>query len=130
MSRAAGTAIAPSERRRAARRVLAALEAGYEDAGRQVFLRTRDLSESGVFLYAAEPPAIGQKARLLLELPGVDAILRLHGTVVRRVADDPSGFALRFEEAANEKALGALRSFVAELVSGSTGGDEGASPLG
>lgn len=116
MSRSVGTAAAPQAQRRAAERVLAALEAGYEDAGRQVFLRTRDLSESGVFLYSAEPPAVGQRARLLLELPGVEAILRLQGTVTRRVADDPSGFALQFDDAANAAALGALRRYVESVI--------------
>jgi hypothetical protein len=130
VSEVGGGAVASSERRRAARRVLAALEAGYEDAGRQIFLRTRDLSESGVYLHAEEPPAIGQKARLLLELPGVDAILRLHGTVVRRVPDEPAGFALQFDECANERALAALRRFVADVVADRTGSDEGTSPLG
>jgi len=118
VSPTARTAAAPSEQRRAAQRILAAFEAGYEDAGRQVFLRTRDLSESGVFLYAPEPPPVGQKARLLLELPGVEAILRLQGTVIRRVAEEPSGFALRFDEPANEPALAALRRYVEGVVEG------------
>ncbi|HVP28422.1 MAG TPA: PilZ domain-containing protein [Myxococcota bacterium] len=104
-------------RERAARRIAAALDAGYEDAGRQVFLRTRDLSERGVYLWAAEPPAVGEKARVLIELPGVQAIQRLRGTVVRREADAPSGFALRFDEPALE-ALRALRGFVEDSERG------------
>jgi len=123
------TAIAPTGQRRAAQRILAALEAGYEDAGRQVFLRTRDLSESGVFLYTSQPPPVGQKARLLLELPGIDAILRLQGTVIRRVAEEPSGFALRFDEPANESALAALRRYVEAMLEG-TPATEGESTLG
>lgn len=112
MSETPEEARATAVQRRGAHRLRAVLEAGYEDAGQQVFLRTRDVSASGVYLFAAEPPAVGQKARLLLELPGVAAILRLRGTVTRRVLGAPSGFALRFDHAANDAALVAIQRYV------------------
>lgn len=88
--------------RRAAPRVTARLEAAYEDAERQIFLPTRDLSLSGVFLVSAERPAVGTPATLLLELPEEPAFLRLRGAVVRSQAGAggvAGGFALRFEDA-------------------------------
>ena len=45
--------------RRLAPRVAVHLNAAYEDADRQLFLIVRDISEFGVFLAFAEPPAIG-----------------------------------------------------------------------
>jgi hypothetical protein len=107
-----GAASAESRERRAARRVLAALEAGYQDHDRQVFLRTRDLSESGVFLLGPESPEVGAQAQLLLELPGQPALLRLRGTVIRHEAGPPSGFALRFDESLGIASLAALRDYV------------------
>lgn len=101
-----------AQERRAARRVLAALEAGYQDRDRQVFLRTRDLSESGVFLLGPEQPEVGAQAKLLLELPGQPAILRLRGTVIRHDAGPPPGFAIRFDESLAEATLAALRAYV------------------
>ncbi len=109
---------------RAARRVLAALETGYEDRSRQIFLRTRDLSESGVYLLSHDPPEVGSQAEIHLELPGRPAILRLRGTVIRRETGGVSGFALLFDEASNELALRELREYVAEVAStGPDGGD-------
>jgi hypothetical protein len=83
-----------ASRERRAPRVAIRLEAGYEDADRQVFLATRDLSEGGVYLLAADPPEVGAPARVLLELPGQPALLRLDGVVARR--EPGAGFALRF----------------------------------
>jgi hypothetical protein len=89
------------------------LEAAYEDRERQVFLVTGDLSESGAWLMAPDPPASGNAARLTFELPGEAALLRIHGTVVRRRAEQPSGFALRFDvEGTRPEARAALRRFV------------------
>lgn len=98
--------------RRGAPRVAVRLEAAYEDADRQVFLATRDVSESGVFLAGPEPPGVGVPARIALELPGQPAILRVAGTVVR--IEPEVGFALQFDPARVDAALRALlREFVA-----------------
>ena len=97
--------------------MLAALEAGYEDRRRQVFLRTRDLSESGVYLLSHDPPDVGSQAEIHLELPGCPAILRLRGTVIRRETGGTSGFALLFDEASNEAALCELRQYVTQIAS-------------
>jgi hypothetical protein len=110
---------------RAAHRVLAALEAAYEDADRQVFLRTRDLSESGVYLWAPDPPAVGSEAQLLLELPGQPAFLRLSGTVIRSDPGRTGGFALRFAEGPSAQGFKALRSFVERVLESA---DEGHDP--
>lgn len=101
----------PGRERRAPRLVIR-LEAAYEDAERQVFLATRDLSEGGVYLLAEDPPDVGCPARVLLELPGQPALLRLPGVVARR--DPGSGFALRFDsERLPEGAREALRGLTA-----------------
>jgi len=87
------------------------LEAGYEDQERQVFLSTRDVSEGGVFLLASEPPERGQEARITLELPDRQELLRIGGVVVR--TDGEAGFALRFDRRAmSELARNQLRDFV------------------
>jgi hypothetical protein len=101
---------------RAAERVQTALGAAYEDSERQVFLRTRDLSARGVFLLSPDPPPIGAEARLLLELPGQAAFLRLSGRVIRREAGIHSGFAMQFDLPTSEDALRVLRSYVAGLA--------------
>jgi hypothetical protein len=102
--------------RRAAERVQAALGAAYEDSQRQVFLRTRDLSARGIFLFSPDPPPVGVEAHLLLELPGETAFLRLSGRVTRREVGEHSGFALQFGSPTTEIALRALRSYVAGLA--------------
>jgi hypothetical protein len=99
--------------RRSARRARVQLEAAYEDPERQVFLMTGDLSESGAWLLAPDPPAPGSAARLTFELPGEPAFLRIPGTVVRRRAEQPAGFALRFDpEGTRPETRAALRRFV------------------
>jgi len=108
------TAPAPDARqRRAAERVQAALDAAYEDSERQVFLRTRDLSACGTFLFSPDPPPVGVEAHLLLELPGEAAFLRLSGRVIRREVGEHSGFALQFDSPSTENALRVLRTYVA-----------------
>jgi hypothetical protein len=88
---------------------------GYEDAERQLFLPSTDLSETGIFLLCADPPNPGQRARLLFELPGAPELVRLGGVVVRRAEIDPRGFAVRFErEALSESVRRALRSYVTQ----------------
>ena len=111
---------APQKReRRGARRARVQLGAAYEDPERQVFLVTGDLSESGAWLLASDPPAAGSAARLTLELPGEAAFLRVRGTVVRRRAEQPAGFALRFDpEGTRPEARVALRRFVEAVCAG------------
>jgi len=116
-----GQAVEPLRRqeRRGARRARVQLEAAYEDPERQVFLTTGDLSESGAWLLAPDPPAPGNAARLTLELPGETAFLRVRGTVVRRRAEQPAGFALRFDpEGTRPEARAALRRFVEAVYAG------------
>lgn len=108
----AGGSIAGSGRARA-QRVRARIEAAYEDPQRQVFLPTLDLSESGVFLVAAEAPAVGSQAQVVLELPGQEAFLRLRGTVIRVQSEPVAGFAVCFDpHASSPEAVAALREFV------------------
>lgn len=99
-------------------RVVARLEAAYEDAHRQVFLVTRDVSASGVFLIAPDPPEPGEAAQIALALPGERAILRLRGRVARRAAEgETSGFALRFDREGISRAdREALQHFVLEAA--------------
>jgi hypothetical protein len=112
---------APRERRRA-RRVAARLEAGYEDAERQVFLPCRDLSECGAFLVAPDPPPAGRPAKILLELPGSPGLLRLRGIVVRIQHEAPRGFAIEFDPVSlSETARSALRLFTGKTGSGTPG---------
>ena len=108
-------AVEPPQRRerRGASRARVRLEAAYEDPERQVFLVADDLSESGAWLLAPDPPAPGNAARLTLELPGEAAFLRVRGMVVRRRAEQPAGFALRFDpEGMRPEARAVLRRFV------------------
>ena len=103
--------------RRAAPRARVRLEAAYEDALRQVFLVTTDLSEGGVFLLTPEPPPIGFAGQITLELPTSPALLRLRGTVVRRRADAPAGFALAFDpRATSESTRRSLKRFIETSV--------------
>ncbi len=108
-------------RRRGAPRVTARLEAAYEDGERQVFLPTRDLSLSGVFLLSPVRPPVGTPASLLLELPEEPAFLRLHGAVVRSqepVGCLPGGFAVRFEDASlSEPVRHSLAAFLDKRLS-------------
>jgi hypothetical protein len=103
--------------RRAAPRARVRLEAAYEDSLRQVFLVTADLSEGGVFLLTPEPPPVGLSGQITLELPTSPAILRLRGTVVRRRADAPAGFALAFDPRATpESTRRSLQRFIEAAV--------------
>lgn len=93
-------------------RARVALRVAYEDPEREVFVNTHDLSETGALLVSPDPPPPGSWARLLLELPGHSALLRLHGTVVRW-SDRPRGFAVAFDRDALPTATRtALRDFV------------------
>lgn len=88
-----------SPNRRRALRVPARLEVAYEDADRQVFLMTADVSESGAFLVSPDPPELGVSARLVFELPGHAAIVRVPAVVARRSEAPLRGFAVRFQTA-------------------------------
>lgn len=108
-----GQALSDAVERRRSPRVRASLEVAYEDADRQVFLRTRDLSESGVYLLSPNPPPPGVRAHVTFDLPGSSAFLRLRGTVARREDRSPSGFAVAFDPSAVPKGTRrALRDFV------------------
>ncbi len=112
-------AVEPAARanRRTSRRARVRLEAAYEDALRQVFLVTSDLSEGGAFLLTPEPPPVGLSGQITLELPTGPAILRLRGTVVRRRAADPPGFALAFDTGAtSDSTRRSLQRFVESAV--------------
>ena len=102
--------------RRVRPRATIRLEAAYEDADRQVFLHTRDISEDGIYLFSPDPPKVGAPAKLVLDLPGHPEILRLHGRVLRRDSGAESGFVVCFEhEDREERAASgrkALRRFV------------------
>jgi hypothetical protein len=99
--------------RRAGPRARVRLEAAYEDVERQVFLVTSDLSVGGAFLLTPEPPPVGLSGQITLELPTGPAILRLRGTVVRRRADAPAGFALAFDPRATpESTRRSLQRFI------------------
>jgi hypothetical protein len=95
-------------------RVRARLAVSYEDTERQVFLPTRDLSERGAFLLSAELPHLGDEAKLLLQLPGHEAFLRLRGRVVRVERGVDGGFAVAWDRAELSDAdRSALARFVA-----------------
>lgn len=105
--------------RRAHARVPADLEASYEDVAGQLFLRTADLSEGGVFLRSERPPALGSTAKILLEVPGHPAIHRLSGVVARHQERPMAGFAVAFEAARlAEETREALRAFVERVDRG------------
>jgi hypothetical protein len=94
------------------------LEAAYEDATRQVFLVTHDLSEGGAFLLTPDPPPVGHAGQITLELPTSPALLRLRGTVVRRNFDAPAGFALAFDPRGTpESTRRSLQSFIESAAS-------------
>jgi len=102
--------------RRAHPRVPTAVEACYEDSGGQVFLRTADLSEGGLFLASSSPPPPGRFARVLLELPGQPAIQHFAGVVVRRRAEPGAGFALVFDRNRTPNStISAVRQFVGSV---------------
>lgn len=100
--------------RRRAQRTRARLDTAYEDRERQVFLRTADVSEEGVFLLAADPPPLGAPAKLCIEVPGHPALVRVSGVVARRQLEEPRGFVVVFDVGAGaQEARAALRHFVA-----------------
>jgi len=106
--------------RRRATRAPIRLEAAYEDADRQVFLTTSDISELGIYLLSPELPPVGEAARVTLELPGNPALLRLSGTVVRQHTSEPTGFALQFDpDALSEKLRSHVRHYVSSYASSS-----------
>ena len=106
--------------RRDSPRVATRIEAAYEDAERQLFLTSRDVSESGIFLLAPDPPAAGGPARLTLELPGCAELLRLRGVVARSQSAEPAGFAVRFDASSfSDLTRASLRRWLQETASSS-----------
>ena len=107
--------------RRDAPRARARIEAAYEDAERQLFLTSRDVSESGIFLVASDPPDAGGPARLTLQLPGRAEILRVRGVVARSQRAEPAGFAVRFEASSfSDVTRDSLRRWLQETATAST----------
>ncbi len=99
--------------RRKCRRVPARLEIAYEDEDRQVFLVACDISEGGMYLYTPDPPQEGAEAKLLFELPGSPAMIRVVGVVTHRETGTSPGFGLRFSPGNMQiQDLEALRNFV------------------
>lgn len=103
-------------KRRVSPRATIRLEAAYEDAHRQVFLHTRDISEEGIYLYAPDPPEVGAAARLVLDLPGQSEILRLDGWVSRREAGPKSGFVVTFRHEDHEESASSSRKVLRRFV--------------
>ncbi len=104
--------------RRAHPRVAAELGASCEDRARQVFLRTADVSEGGVWLRCPDAPPPGSPATVLLELPEDPVIHRFRGTAVWRRRGPDGGFAVRFDASERGGAgFAALRRFVARALS-------------
>lgn len=102
---------------RGARRARVRVDAAYEDDDRQVFVVASDLSETGAWLQAPDPPEVGRSARLAFQLPGVRALVRLRATVVRRRQEEPSGFAVRFSSAGPPAGMrAAIRGYVREVL--------------
>lgn len=107
--------------RRDAPRVRARIEAAYEDADRQLFLTSRDVSESGIYLVAPDPPDPGGSARLTLQLPGCAELLRVRGVVARSQRGEPPGFAVRFDAASfSDVSRESLRRWLQETATAST----------
>lgn len=88
------------------------LEVAFEVPGRQLFLPARDVSASGIYLCASDPPALGEHVRVVVSLPPDGVFLRLHGRVVRHAGpNEAAGFGVRFE-ALDGRSMQALGSFV------------------
>ncbi len=93
------------------------LEVAYEEPGRQRFFPALNLSASGIFLAAEEPPEVGQEVRVVLSLPPNGIFLRMQGLVVRHAdGSEPSGFAVAFE-AVDDRTRSDLKEFVQECRS-------------
>ena len=103
--------------RRVSPRATIRLEAAYEDAQRQVFLQTRDISEEGIYLWAPDPPEVGAPAKLVLDLPGQSEILRLNGRVSRRDMGSEAGFAVKFDHEDHEASASGSRRVLRRFVS-------------
>ena len=92
------------------------VEAAYEDAERQVFLETRDISEEGIYLFSPDPPDVGCTARLVLDLPGSPEMLRLSGRVLRRDLGARSGFVVLFQHGEQDPVAAKTRKVLRDLV--------------
>ncbi len=75
------------------------MEVAYEEPGRQLFYRALNLSASGVFLGANEPPDMGVHVLIVFSLPPDGVFVRARGQVVRHAsAGEPAGFAVAFRD--------------------------------
>lgn len=93
-------------------RVRVCISTVYEDLGREVFLQTLNLSESGLFLASDESPLVGTAVGLVFSLPPEGPFLRVRGTVVRcSGSPEPQGFAVTFR-GLDLRASRDLREFV------------------
>ncbi len=93
------------------------LEVAYEEPGRQRFFPALNLSASGIFLAAEEPPEVGREVRVVLSLPPNGIFLRMQGLVVRHAGgSEPNGFAVVFE-AVDDRTRSDLKEFVQECRS-------------
>ncbi len=93
------------------------LEVAYEEPGRQRFFPALNLSASGIFLAAEEPPEVGQEVRVVLSLPPNGIFLRMQGLVVRHAGgSEPNGFAVAFAEV-DDRTRSDLKEFVRECRS-------------
>ncbi len=93
------------------------LDVAYEEPGRQLFFPALNLSASGIFLAAEEPPEVGQQVRVVLSLPPNGIFLRMQGLVVRHAeGSEPKGFAVAFE-GVDARTRSNLKEFVQECRS-------------
>jgi uncharacterized protein (TIGR02266 family) len=77
--------------------------------GRAFIALTADISGSGIFLYTANPFAVGDRVQLSFVLPGSSEPMRL-SAVVRRVAEG-KGMGLQYDSIPPAD-LAAIRAFV------------------
>jgi CheY-like chemotaxis protein len=86
---------------RAHRRVSLSLGVRWREVGSGRVARTRGLSADGTFVCCPDPPPLGTRVELQVEIDSPPRRLLLAGEVVRREEasrgpDEPAGFALRF----------------------------------
>ena len=85
---------------RVRRRVALSLGVRWREVGPGRPARTRGLSADGCFVCCADPPPVGTRVELQVEIDSPPRRLLLAGEVLRRQggdgADEPAGFALRF----------------------------------
>jgi len=115
-----------NKERRAAPRAPLAFRVRFGRVGEaQTELPSRDLSTQGLFVYSAQPLAVGAEVVMTLELVG-SAAMDLRGTVVRtqvvtHIGEGPalSGMGVRFKDVspADRERLGAMVESVRKALS-------------